>query len=101
MLPTDPFDTLMAVQSVTTHSSPRVVDHAREFSLEVKESSCVPTGGRICLIQLDNLDSSDAVNLAVLKFLWWLTPDKHYGRCCGGNISLPACWLPAMFICSR
>ena len=70
MLPTNPFDTLMAIQSVTTHSSPRVLDYAREFSLAVKESNCVPTGGKICLIQLDNLDAAASVNLAVLQFLW-------------------------------
>ena len=37
MLPTNPLDTLRAMQSVTTHSSPPVRDNARELSLEVKE----------------------------------------------------------------
>lgn len=70
MLLTSPFDTLMAIQSVTVHGSPTVLDYAREFSLEFKESNWVPTGGWICLTQLDNVDAAAAVNLAVLKFLW-------------------------------
>lgn len=77
MLPTDPFDMLITIESVTTHSSLWILDSVRELSLEVNKSNCVPTGGRICLKQPDNPDETAAVNLAVQKFFGQLAPREH------------------------
>lgn len=77
MLPTAPFDMLMGIESVATHSSLWILDSVREFSLEVNKSNCVPTGGRICLKQPDSLAGAAAVNLAALKFFLWLALCRH------------------------